>query len=1043
MFRLIIDSSLKFRVLVVAFAATLAAFGTLQLQKMPVDVFPEFAPPIVEVQTEALGLSATEVEDLITLNLEELLSGVPWLKSIRSQSVTGLSSIILTFERGTDVYRARQLMQERLTLAYTLPNVAKPPQILQPVSATSRFMMIGLSSKTVDPMQLSVLSRWTVKPKLLGVPGVANVSIWGERMRQLHVQVDPERLKEFRVSQDDVIAATGDALWSTPLTYLKGSAAWTGGWIDGANQRLGVQHRMPISKPEDMAKIPVGALHLLMTGKTQSLGDVAEVTDAHPQMIGDAIVNKGNGIMLVIEKFPSANTLDVTAGVDKAIAELKLGMPGIEIDSSIFRLADYIGASIGNLTAALLIGGALMVVALGMFLFNWRSALVSAIAVPLSLLAAVLFVRFFGHTINTMIILGLIVALGAVIDDAVVDAENLMRRVRERREKDGGASLASVIVEAMMAMRRAAIYATLIVIAAITPVFFIGGLSGAFFQPLAVSFALALVASMAVALTVTPALSLMLMGKTPAGQAAPPAAQWLEGVYDRALARVLAAPRGAFVAAAAAVVVGAGLWPFLGQSLLPPLQERQLRVTWNTPAGTSHPEVYRITSRVSRELQSIPGVSNVGAHIGRAISGDQIVGANSGQIWVSIDPKADYDKTVAAMREVVAGYPGIESDVRPYLRDKVAEVLTGANKAIVVRILGARRDVMQQKAEDVRKAISGIPGISNLRVMDQDEEAEIRVHVDLDAAGKENVKPGDIRRSAATVFSGLNVGYLFEEQKIFDVVVWGAPEARRNLDDIKNVWVEKSNRTHARLGDVAKVSMSSTPTVLRHEGISGYVDVVADVTGADIGSVTREVERRVQTVNFPLEYHPEIRGEYTERQNVQKRVMGIALAALVWTYLLLQACFGSWRLAAVAFAGMLTSLAGGVLAVLAGGGTVTMGSLVGFLAVIGISARYGILLIDRLQDLERREGVAFGLGLIMRGARERLSPIVTSAATIIAALLPIVLFGSIPGLEIARPTVMVIMGGVAASALVTLFVLPALYLIAADKASRPSDVALA
>src|SRR6267143_989108 len=306
MFRWIIGSSLQFRLLVLGAAAALIAFGSIELRKMPVDVFPEFAPPLVEVQTEAIGLSAAEVENLITLNLEELLSAVPWLTSIRSQSVTGLSSIVLTFERGTDLMKARQMIQERLTLAYTLPNVAQPPVILQPVSATSRFMMVGVSSDKIERTELSLITRWTIKPRLLGVPGVANVAIWGQRLRQLQVHIDPNRLHDARVMQNEIIAAAGDALWVSPLTFLKGSAPGTGGWIDTHNQRLGVEHSMPIRSPEDMAKLAVSPLHLVMAGKTLALGELAEVTFAHPPLIGDAYVNGGSGLLLVVEKLPFA-----------------------------------------------------------------------------------------------------------------------------------------------------------------------------------------------------------------------------------------------------------------------------------------------------------------------------------------------------------------------------------------------------------------------------------------------------------------------------------------------------------------------------------------------------------------------------------------------------------------------------------------------------------------------------------------------------------------------------------------------------------------
>ncbi len=1039
MFRWLIGSSLQFRFLVVGVAAALIAFGTLRLQQMPVDVFPEFAAPVVEVQTEAIGLSAKEVESLITLNLEELLSGVPWLKSIRSKSVTGLSSIVLTFDWGTDLLRARQMIQERLTLAYTLPNVARPPVILQPLSATSRFMMIGISSQQVEPTELSLVARWTIKPRLTGVPGVANVAIWGQRLRQLHVQIDPNRLRDARLIQDDIIATAGDSLWVSPLTFLKGSAPGTGGWIDNRNQRLGVHHEMPIKSPEDMAKIAVGAQHLLMTGKTMSLGEVAEVAYAHPPLIGDAFVNNGNGLLLVVEKFPSANTLEVTRGVEQALAELRRGLPGVEIDATVFRLASYIEDSISNLTQAIIIGACLVILVIGAFLFDWRTALISVVSIPLSLLAAVIALQLTGATINTMILAGLVVALGVIIDDAVVDVEKLTRRLRERKEGDG-ASIATVIYETTLETRSAAIYATLIIMLAVTPIFFMGGVSGAFFEPLAQSYLAAVVASMAVALTVTPALSLMLLGKASPSVREPPMAVWLRDRYQVALRSVIKAPRKAFIAAGVLVVGGIALGPLLGQSLLPALKERELLVNWTTAPGTSHAETYRITARVSRELQSLPGVRNVGAHVGRAVTGDQVVGINSSQIWVSIDPKADYDKTVAAIRETIDGYPGIDRSVQAYLRDKVSEVLTGASTAIVVRIYGPKPEVLRAKAEEVRQALSSVPGIVDLRAEGQVEEPQVKVKVNLDTAGRASVKPGDVRRNSATVFSGLTVGFLFEEQKIHDVVVWSAPEARQSLTDLRELWVGRSDRHYVRLSDVADVSIEPTPTVIRHEGIAPYVDVVANVAGRDLGSVVDEVEDRLENIAFPLEHNPRILGEYAERLDAQQRMLGVVVAAVIGIFLLLQACFGSWRLALINLLALPAALAGGVLAALASGAAISLGSIVGFLAVLGIAARNGLLLINHYQRLEQRDGVPFGIDLVVRGARERLSPILASSAAIVAALLPIVVLGQIPGLEIAQPTAIVIIGGLVGSTLVTLFVIPPLYLAIGSNAERRLDL---
>lgn len=1049
MFRATIASCLQARFLVLGIAAVLVVFGTLQLRKMPVDVFPEFAPPVVEVQTEATGLSATEVESLITLNLEELLAGVPWLESIRSTSVTGLSSVVMTFQRGTDIMKARQMIQERLTLAYTLPNVAKPPVIMQPLSATNRFMMVGLTSTKIDPTELSLLARWTIKPRLSGVPGVANVAIWGQRLRQLHVQVDPNRLRDARVTQEDVIAAAGDALWVSPLTFLKSSSPGTGGWIDNKNQRLTVQHQMPIETPEDMAKVAVSPAHLMLTGKTMALGEVAEVTFDHPPVIGDSVVGNGDGIMLVIEKFPSANTVEVTRAVEQALAELGRGLPGVQIDANVYRLASYVEDSISNLTQAIVTGALFVVVIIGLFLFNWRSALVAAVSIPVALLAALVVLHLMGATINTMMLAGLVVALGVIIDDAVAGMGVLMKRLRERNASGSNAPLASLVYQTTLETRSAALFAVLIVMVAVLPVFFMGGVAGAFFTPLAQAYLLAVVASMIVALTLTPALSLMLLGGA-AGKLAEPAVAArlrnqlrLRERYEPLLRKAIAARRTMFAGVAVVLVGAAAAWPFLGQSLLPALKEGGVLVNLTTPSGTSHTETQRITSRMSRELKALPGVRNVGAHVGRAVAGDQIVGINAGQIWVAIDPDANQDKTVAAIREVVDGYPGIGRSVKTYLRDKVSEVLTGESEPIVVRIYGQKKDVLRQKAEEVKQALSDIPGISGLRTGGQDEEPQLQVMVNLDAAGKAHVKPGDVRRSSSTIFSGLVVGYLYQDQKIFEVVVWGAPEARQSLNNISDLWVEKADRTHARLADVADVRMVSTPTEIKHERIAPYVDVVANVSGRDAGSVSRDVESRLQKIAFPLEHHPELLGEYAERQAAQTRTLRVAAAALIGILLLLQACFRNWRVSLIAYLTIPASIAGGVLAVLMSGGVLSLGSIVGFLAVLGIAARNSILLINDYQRMETVEGESFGLDLVVRGAMARLTPILASAAAIIAALLPIVMFGQIPGLEIVRPTAIVIIGGIVASTLVTLLVMPALYLVVGLRAKREPDLGLA
>ena len=1020
--RFLVESSLKLRFLVLVLAAALMAFGIMQLRTMPVDVLPEFMPPYVEVQTEALGLSAAEMEALITVPMEaDLLNGVAWLDHIYSESVAGLSSILLVFEPGTDPIRARQMVQERLTQAYALPNVSKPPVMLQPLASTSRVMLIGLSSQDVSPIELGVLARWTIKPRLMGVPGVANVAIWGQRERQLQVQVDPQRLRERGVTLQQVIATTGEALWVSPLSYLEASTPGTAGWIDTPNQRLGIRHILPIRSAEDLAQVAIEGTEL-------RLGDVTDVVEDHQPLIGDAVLRDGLGLLLVVEKFPGANTLEVTRGVEEALEAMRPGLKGIQIDTTVFRPATAIELAIGNLGTALLIGAVLAALVLGALLFQWRAALIALVVIPLSLLVAGLVLHLRGATFNMMVLAGLTIALGAIIDDAIVGVENIVRRFHGQRQAGDERSTPALVLEAALEVRRPLAYATLALVLVGVPLLFVPGMAGAFLQPLALTYALALLASLAIALIVTPALSLLLLPKASPARRQSPLLALLQRGYEKLLTRIARAPRRVLVGVGVIVLIGLTVVPFFEFVLLPPFKQTDLLVQWESPPGTSLPEMNRIVAQLSRDLRAIPGVRNVGSHVGRAVTGDRVVDVNSGVLWVSIDPAADYRATTAAIREVVDGYPGFVRDVETYLKERLRVGQLGAEEAIVVRIYGHELNVLRAKAAEVRQRLAQIDGIVDPQVATQPEEPQVEIEVDLAAAERFGLKPGDVRRAAATLLSGLQVGNLYEEQKVFDVVVWGVPELRRSLTSIRELLIDTPGGGHVRLGDVARVRIAPTPIVIKRDAVSRYIDVEADVRGRDLGSVVREVEQALQAVEFPLEYHAELRGEYAAQQVAQRRVIGVAIAAAIAIFLLLQAAFASWRLAAVCFLSLPVALVGGVLAAfIVNGSTVALGSLAGLITVLGIAVRNSVLLVQHYQQLEQHEGEAFGLGLVLRGARERAAPTLMAAATIAAIFLPLALFGDATGFEIVHPIAVAVLGGLVTTILLTLFVVPALY----------------
>ncbi len=502
----IVRTSLKYHFLVITLAVVVILVGVNQLNSTPVDVLPEFSPPFVEIQTEALGLSAAEVEQMITVPMEQdLLAGVAWLDVIHSESVPGLSSVVVYFEPGTDLYEARQMVAERLAqAAIGIPHVSKPPTMIQPTSSANRFMIVGLSSQELSLIEMSVLARWVIGPRLLGVPGVANVAVWGNRDQQLQVLVDPEHLRDMGVTLEQVVETTGNSLWVTPLTFLEGSTPGTGGFFESPNQRFGVWHVLPIKSPEDLAQVPVERTAL-------TLGDVAEIVEDHQPLIGDAIKNDSPNLLLVIEKLPGTNILEVTKGVEAAITALRPGFSSIDFDASIYRPATFIERAMANLTQALVIAALLVALVLGLFFFGWRAALISLIAIPVSLIVALYVLHLRGQTLNAMVLAGLVIALGLIIDDAVADVENIMRRLQQNRSQNSLEPVVNVIVKASAEIRGTLFFATLIIFLAVSPIFFFQGVSGVLFQTLALSYLLSVLAAMAVALTVTPVLSLWLL----------------------------------------------------------------------------------------------------------------------------------------------------------------------------------------------------------------------------------------------------------------------------------------------------------------------------------------------------------------------------------------------------------------------------------------------------------------------------------------------------------------------------------------------------
>src|ERR687890_515894 len=1022
--RWIVGSSLRFRWLVIFAAAALIVFGIGETRNADVDVFPEFAPPQVEIQTIAIGNSSEQVEELITVPLENELNGVPGLEEMRSKSVADLSQIQLIFSRDTDLYEARQLVQERLTAAApNLPTWASPPWMMPPLSSTSRILKIGITSDELNIREMSVVAYWKIRQELLRVDGVANVAIWGEHLKQEHVEVDPELLAQHGVSLQQVMDQTADSLDAGLLRYSEGHVIGTGGFVEQGGQRLDLQNVLPIVTPDDLGKVPLEG----SDGKNLRLDDVANVRWDSQPLIGDAVVNDGPGLLLVVQKFPNANTLDVTRGVEEAIDDMRPGLPGMEVDTTIFRPATFIELALDHLTKALLLGVLLVILILAAFLFEWRTAFISLIAIPLSLLAAVLVLVSRSATINVMMLAGLVVAIGVVVDDAIIDVENVVRRLRQARSEGTGKSVIAIVLEASVEVRTAITYATLINVVAIVPVFFLPGLSGAFFKPLVLSYGLAVLASMVVALTVTPALCLILLSRGHR-QSESPLLRVLKRGYGAVLARIIRSPRPAMATVVVCLIAGAAVTPTLGTILLPEFKERDFLMHWLAKPGTSQPEEFRISVRACKDLQEIPGVRNCGSHIGQAFQSDEPYGVDFGENWISINPAVDYDKTLASVSNTVDSYPGLYRDVQTYLRERVREVLTGTSEAIVVRIYGPDLDVLYAKADEVSKEMQDIPGLIDAHADLQEDIPHAEVEVDLVAAQDYGIKPGDVRRQAAVLVASEEVGDIFKGGKAYDVHVWSTPETRHNVSSLRELPIDTPGGEQITLEQVADVRLAPTPNAIERTQQSRRIDVGANVEGRDLGSAVSAVEEQLAGVELPREYHMEVLGESSELAAAQKSLLIYGGAVALAILFLLQASFGSLRLALLLFLTLPMSLVGGVLAVWMGGGILSLGSLIGFLTVFGIAARNGILMISHFQHLESEEGVPFGPELVLRGAKERLAPILMTAGATGLALVPLAVAGSVAGHEIEHPMAIVILGGLVTSTLLNLFVLPSLYL---------------
>ena len=1038
MLRSLISASVRFRFLVIAAAAGIIALAVAAVSGIHADVLPETAPVVARIQTEAPGLSAPEVESLVTVPLEKnLLEGVMGVTDVTSDSIPGLSQIDLHFASGTNLYQARQLVQERLTQAFVLPNVSKPPVLLQPVSSTGNVMLIGLTSPRLSQIDLSVLARWTIVPRLLGVSGVADVSTFGEADRQLQVLVDPARLAAHHITLAQIIETAGNAQLVSPLTYLEGSTPGTGGFLEGPNQRITIEPVLPFGTPANLGQVPVAET---AGPKPVPLGSVTDIVVGHQPLIGDALVRGQPGLVLVVQKLPSASVPAVTDGLNQALAQLAPSLSGVQVDTSLFRPASYIDSALHNLSRTLIAAAVLAALALIALLLSLRLAAVALTATGISLLGGTVLLYLLGYTFNALVTLGLLLALAVVAAETAGTAQRLASLRRSEPQNGSRPSGASLAVVACGELRGPLGAAALAVLAAAAPVALIPGLTGTFLRPMVLAFMLAVATSTVVALTVTPALAaLLLRGDAPlrprrsrrVPPPIPPGTPFGRAAraYQATLRGVLRVP--VWVAAGLCLallclagVSGLGALPTMhpGQ---PQFQDRNLVIRWTGAPGMSLPELDRLAARTSRQLAALPAVGDVAATVGRAVSSDQVVSTNSAEIWVTIKPGAAYDRAVGQVQAIADGMPGVAGSVGTYESDSMAGVLAAAPSALTVRLYGSDYGELARLGRQVEAVISRTGGLGPPRMQLPVEQPTLNVSVNLTAATRNGVAPGDIRREAATLLSGLTVGNFFEQQKVFDVVVLGTPAVRGSLASVSNMLLDTVTGGHARLSSLAQVSVAAAPADITHEAMSPYVDVTARLSGRSLSSAQAAVAAGLRGISFPLSYYAQVQGPPADQAVFSWRLASYVIAALIGILLLAQAVTGSWRLALLVLAALPVPVAAGVLTAFALGTQDSLAAMAGLLGVTAIAIHQAFRVTAAIRRAHLADGGPLTPGLLVAAATDASGPVVTAAAVSALALVPFIAAGDVAGNELLYAAAPVLLAGLVTATLLNTLVLSA------------------
>lgn len=1016
MFDRVIEFSLRQRLFVLAAAAVLMVYGTFVLGRLPVDVFPDLNRPTVTIMTEAEGLAPEEVESLVTLPLETALNGAPGVTRVRSTSGVGLAVVYVEFDWGTDVYRNRQLVAERLaTVEGRLPAGVMP--VMGPVSSImGEIMLIGVRSETgaTSPMEVRSLADWVLRQRLLAIPGIAQVIPIGGEVRQFQVLAMPQRLQAHGVSFEDLEKALAN--------FARNS---TGGFVDQRAQEFMIRNVGQTTSLDDLRHTVVA----WRDGAPVVVDQIAEVRFGPGVKRGDASVNATPAVILAVQKQPGADTVALTRDVERVLAELQRTLPAdVRADQVLFKQADFIERAIDNVEEALRDGAILVAIVLFLFLMNVRTTVISLTAIPLSIVVTALVFQWMGLSINTMTLGGLAVAIGELVDDAVVDVENVFRRLRENRALARPRPAVAVIRDASSEVRNSIVYATVIVVLVFLPLFFLSGIEGRLFAPLGVAYIVSIVASLLVALTVTPVLCYYLL---PRAKAVAHGDSWLVRrlkVWDRRLLNwSIDHPGAVILPAVVMVAIAAASAPFLGRSFLPAFNEGTVTVNVLLPPGTALSESNRIGTIAETLLLQVPEVVSTGRRTGRAELDEHAEGVHYTEIDVDLTPSGRGREAILGdMRARLALIPGVAVNIGQPISHRLDHLLSGVRAEIAVKIFGDDLDLLRTKAEEARALIAGVSGIADLQVEKQVLIPQLQIRLDRAEARKYGLDVNQLTEVLQAALHGKVVSQVLDGQRTFDVVLRLAEDWRSHTGDFDRILID-TPAGKVPLGLVADVVETTGPNVINRDDVRRRIVVLANTQGRDIGAVIADVRGRLAGLALPPGYFLSYEGQFRSQQEASRLIAMLAVLSLTGTFLVLYGHFRSGVLALVVMANVPLALIGSVAAIWLSDATLSVASLVGFITLTGIAARNGIMKVSHYLHLMKREGEGFTREMVVRGSLERLTPVLMTALVAALALIPLVLSAGEPGKEILHPVAVVIFGGLISSTVLDTIVTPVVF----------------